>query len=70
MFGGIVFVLFASAEVEPWAMPESEKKVRIEVYTASGDEISVDSASRSKSYLHSNSAFSDVSKELENGTSH
>ena len=66
--GGIVFVLFTNAEVQPWAMPESEKKMRIEMYTVSGDKMSVNSAD--DFYSYSNKGFSDVSKETENETSH
>ena len=64
--GGIVFVLFASAEVEPWAMPESDKHVRIESYKTSVEKTPVSASDNTYSYT--NNAFSDVQKELENGT--
>ena len=66
VFGGVVFVLFASAEVQTWAMPESETTQSINV---SGEKVEIyvaDKANTDISYTKFNKAFSENPKAGEN----
>ena len=67
VFGGLVFVLFASAEVQPWAMPESDKHVRVESYKINAEKTPVNAGTKNIT-SYTNGAFSDVQKEIEPGT--